>query len=75
MAIMGGAYPGGQEFNFDCGEVRLFFRLPSRPNFERFKFFLFQSLPYKGLRTQIKLVDHLFNISPPKPMNVFFVED
>ena len=21
---MGGAYPGGQEFNFDCGEVRIF---------------------------------------------------
>ena len=21
VAIMGGAYPGGQEFNFDCGEV------------------------------------------------------
>ena len=24
---MGGAYPGGQEFNFDCGEVRPSFSL------------------------------------------------
>ena len=23
VAIMGGAYPGGQEFNFDCGEVAI----------------------------------------------------